>query len=79
MIGSDDIVITLPTVNRSIKVADSGQVILSHAPELGLKFSDLLSKFTVGPSSCTGDSEGSQSLEMKQLFNTDDGEEWELA
>ncbi|KAG2342654.1 hypothetical protein BDR05DRAFT_948728 [Suillus weaverae] len=75
MIGSDEIVITLPSLSRSIRVTGSGQVILSTAPELGLKFSDLLSKFTVGPTLY----KDGQSLDTRELFYTDDGEEWELA
>lgn len=75
MIGPDEIVITLPSLSRSIRVTGSGQVILSTAPELGLKFSDLLSKFTVGPTLY----KDGQSLDTRELFYTDDGEEWELA
>ncbi|KAG1775108.1 hypothetical protein EV702DRAFT_1269642 [Suillus placidus] len=75
MIGSDEIVITVPSLSRSIDVTDSGQVILATAPQSGLKFSDLLSKFTVGP---TVYKDG-QSLDTRELLYTDDGEKWELA
>ncbi|KIK46123.1 hypothetical protein CY34DRAFT_76726, partial [Suillus luteus UH-Slu-Lm8-n1] len=75
MIGSDEIVITLPNLNLSINVADNCQVMLTSAPQLGLKLSDLLSKFTMGP---TLRKDG-QSQDMKELFNMDDGGEWELA
>ncbi|KAG1775121.1 hypothetical protein EV702DRAFT_1120613, partial [Suillus placidus] len=73
MIGSDEIVITLTTVNLSINVNDStGQVIVSPAPESGLKFSDLLNRFTVGPPLV-------ENSNMKELLYTQDGEKWELA
>ncbi|KAG2128761.1 uncharacterized protein EDB93DRAFT_1108903 [Suillus bovinus] len=75
MIGSDDIVITLTTVDLSVHVTDNSQVMLSNAPRLGLKFSDLLNKFAVGPTLCMDN----QSSDMRQLFYADDGEEWELA
>lgn len=75
MIGSDEIVITLLTVNLSINVADNSQVMLSSAPESGLKFRDLLNKFTVGPTMY----KDGQSLDMKELFSSGNGEEWELA
>ncbi|KAG2036187.1 hypothetical protein BDR03DRAFT_960415 [Suillus americanus] len=78
MIGSDEIVITLTTVNLSMSViANSGQAIVSSAPTKSrFKFSDLLSRFTVGPTLYKDD----QSLDMKELIYTDDGEvEWELA
>ncbi|KAG1852443.1 hypothetical protein DFJ58DRAFT_791039 [Suillus subalutaceus] len=72
IIGSDQIAITLTTVDMSINVVTStGQVIVSTAPMSGLKFSDLLNKFTTGATD--------QSLDMRELIYTDDGEEWELA
>lgn len=72
MIGSDEIAITLPTISLSIHITDGGRVILSPAPQVGLKFSDLLNKFTVGPPSKSDPS-------LKELFYTDNGEDWELA
>ncbi|KAG1857052.1 hypothetical protein F4604DRAFT_1906487 [Suillus subluteus] len=78
MIGSDKIVITLTTANLSINVdAASSQAIVSSAPKSGLKFSDLLSKFSVGPTSTFY--KDNQNLDMEELIYTDDGEEWELA
>ncbi|KAG2036180.1 hypothetical protein BDR03DRAFT_1000610 [Suillus americanus] len=72
MIGSDEIDITLTTVDMSINVITStGQVIVSTAPMSGLKFGDLLNKFTTGTNV--------QSLDARELIYTDDGEEWELA
>ncbi|KAG2356053.1 hypothetical protein BDR07DRAFT_477839 [Suillus spraguei] len=74
IIGSDDIIITLTTSNLSINVVTaSGQVIVSPDPKSGLKFSDLLNKFTAGPLlNQSGD-------KTRKLFFTDHGEEWELA
>ncbi|KAG2342649.1 hypothetical protein BDR05DRAFT_1000650 [Suillus weaverae] len=75
MIGSDGIVITLTAVNLSINViAGTGQVIVSPAPQVGLKLSDLWNKFTVRPTLC----EDGERLDMKELFYTDYGSEWEL-
>ncbi|KAG1818137.1 uncharacterized protein BJ212DRAFT_1479963 [Suillus subaureus] len=75
MIGSDKIIIMLTTINLSINVfTTSGQAIVSSAPKLGLKFSDLLSKFSVGPTLC----KDNQGLDMEELIYMDDGEEWEL-
>jgi len=78
MIGSDEIVITLTNLNLSVNViASSGQAIVSNAPTKSkFKFSDLLSRFTVGPT-LTKDN---QKLDMKALIYSDDEEaEWELA
>ncbi|KAG1814357.1 uncharacterized protein BJ212DRAFT_1300660 [Suillus subaureus] len=75
IIGSDEINITLTTVDLSINViASTGQVIVSAVPMSGLKFSDLLNKFTVGPTYIDD-----QNLATRELLGTDDGEEWELA
>ncbi|KAG1895825.1 uncharacterized protein F5891DRAFT_650036 [Suillus fuscotomentosus] len=73
MIGSDNIVITLTTVDLSVNVnVTTGQVILSLAPLTGLTFSTLLTNFTVGPSlSVDGDT-------VKELLYTEKGEQWEL-
>ncbi|KAG2099300.1 uncharacterized protein F5147DRAFT_712640 [Suillus discolor] len=74
MIGSDNIVITLTTVDLSVNVnATTGRVILSLAPLTGLTLSTLLTNFTVGPSlSVDGDT-------VKELLYTENGEQWELA
>ncbi|KAG2365231.1 hypothetical protein BDR07DRAFT_1481610 [Suillus spraguei] len=74
IIGSDDIIITLTTSNLSINVVTaSGQVIVSPDSKSGLKFSDLLNKFTARPLlNQLGD-------KTRKLFFTDNGEEWELA
>ncbi|KAG1788945.1 uncharacterized protein HD556DRAFT_835462 [Suillus plorans] len=74
IIGSDNIVITLTTVDLSVNVnATSGQVILSLAPLTGLTFSTLLTNFTVGPSLSVNNET------VKELLYTVNGEEWELA
>ncbi|KAG2047816.1 hypothetical protein BDR06DRAFT_999980 [Suillus hirtellus] len=74
IIGSDNVVITLTTVDLSVNVnATTGRVILSLAPLSGLTFSTLLANFTVGPSlSVDGET-------AKELLYTENGEEWELA
>ncbi|KAG1790391.1 uncharacterized protein HD556DRAFT_1528969 [Suillus plorans] len=74
IIGSDNVVITLTTVDLSVNVnGTTGQVILSLAPMSGLTFSTLLTNFTVGPSlSVDGDT-------VKKLLYTEHGEQWELA
>jgi hypothetical protein len=76
MIGSDEIVITLTSTNLSIRVSRSGHVIVSKNPELGLKFSDIANGF--GVVTPLLDNEG-HCENIKELFKTDDGEEWELA
>ncbi|KAG2099302.1 uncharacterized protein F5147DRAFT_712661 [Suillus discolor] len=74
MIGPDNIVITLATVDLSVNVnATSGQVILSLAPLTGLTLSTLLTNFTVG-SSLSVDGET-----VDELLYTENGEQWELA
>ncbi|KAG2065953.1 hypothetical protein BDR04DRAFT_1082530 [Suillus decipiens] len=76
MIGSDEIIISLTAVNWSISIdAESSKVMVSNAPMSRLKFGDFLSKFTVG----TNLYMGGKSLDMKELFYTEHGEEWELA
>jgi hypothetical protein len=68
----------LTNLNLSVNViASSGQAIVSNAPTKSkFKFSDLLSRFTVGPT-LTKDN---QKLDMKALIYSDDEEaEWELA
>jgi len=75
IIGSDEIDITLTTVDLSINfIAGTGQVVVSTAPMSGLKFSDLLNKFAVGPAYTDN-----QSVDTRELIYTDDGQEWELA
>ncbi|KAG2356054.1 hypothetical protein BDR07DRAFT_1464236 [Suillus spraguei] len=75
MIGSDEIIITLTAVNWSINIAaESGKVMVSNTPMSGLKFGDFLSKFAVG----TNLYMGGKSLDMKELFYTEHGEEWSL-
>jgi hypothetical protein len=76
MIGSDDIAITLTSTNLSIRVSRSGHLIVSKNPELGLKFSDFVNGF--GVATPLLDNEGHRE-NVKELFKTDDGEEWELA
>jgi hypothetical protein len=75
MIGSDNIAITLTSVNLSIRVSDSGQLIVSKSPESGMRFGDLVNGFRAGVT--LWDKDG-QSEHVKELFKTDDGEEWEL-
>ncbi|KAG1852425.1 hypothetical protein DFJ58DRAFT_914376 [Suillus subalutaceus] len=75
MIGSDHVHITLTLASLSLDVDAKGQVILSSAPREFL-FGDLLGKFTVGPT--VQDSKG-QSLNMRELFYNENGEDWELA
>ncbi|KAG2094869.1 uncharacterized protein F5147DRAFT_719443 [Suillus discolor] len=74
IIGSDNIVITLTTVDLSVNVnATTDQVFLSLAPLSGLTLSTLFTNFTVGPSlSVDGET-------MKELLYTEKGEQWELA
>ncbi|KAG2139857.1 uncharacterized protein EDB93DRAFT_1252979 [Suillus bovinus] len=73
IIGSDNIAITLTTVNLSVNVnATTGQVILSPAPLSGLTFSALLSNFIVGPSLVENGEN------VKELLYTENGEQWEL-
>ncbi|KAG2362018.1 hypothetical protein BDR07DRAFT_1376825 [Suillus spraguei] len=47
MIGSDDIIIILTSVNVSVRVCRSTHLIISKSSELGLKFSDLVNEFGV--------------------------------
>ncbi|KAG0703435.1 hypothetical protein DFH29DRAFT_916324 [Suillus ampliporus] len=76
MIGSDTIAITLTTADLSINVANvSGKVMLAQDPELGLKFGDLVNRFSAGPTLLDSNS---NSLNVKGLFMTTHGEEWEL-
>jgi hypothetical protein len=75
MIGSDEIAITLISNNLSVKVSDSGQLIVSRSPESGLKFGDLVNGFRVGD---TLWDQCGQHGHVKELFKTDEGEEWEL-
>jgi hypothetical protein len=69
MIGSDDISITLPQTNLVVGVNGSGGLIVGHDLLPGLKFSSFGKKFIAGARSA-GD--------VKALFQTEDGEEWEL-
>ncbi|KAG0699847.1 hypothetical protein DFH29DRAFT_27649 [Suillus ampliporus] len=75
MIGSDEIAITLTSANLSVRVSRSSHLIVSKSPEPGLKFSDLVNGFAMvtPPPDCDRESE-----DLKELFKTDDGEEWEL-
>jgi len=75
MVGSDEITITLTSTNLSIRVSDSGQLIVSKSPESGLKFSDLVNGFGAG---ATLWGKNGERGDVKELFKTDDGEEWEL-
>ncbi|KAG1721755.1 hypothetical protein EDB19DRAFT_1917117 [Suillus lakei] len=77
MIGSDEISITLPSVNLPINVDENGQVVVSQTPQSGLRFGDLLDGFCAGPT--LYDKDG-KSLDLKELIKTAvaDGEEWEL-
>jgi len=75
MIGSDEITITLTSNNLSAKVSDSGQLIVSRSPESGMKFSSLVNGFRVGATLWNKDGNNGH---VKELFKTDDGEEWEL-
>ncbi|KAG1718927.1 hypothetical protein EDB19DRAFT_1649155 [Suillus lakei] len=75
MIGSDEIAITLTSTNLSIRVSRSSHLIVSKSPEPGLKFSDLTNGF--GVVTPLLDNEG-QCGNIKELFKTDDGEDWEL-
>ncbi|KAG1728684.1 hypothetical protein EDB19DRAFT_1913725 [Suillus lakei] len=75
MIGSDEISITLPSVNLPINIDENGQVIVSRTPRPGLKFCDLLDGFCAGPA--LYDKDG-KSLDLRELIQTADGEEWEL-
>lgn len=75
MIGSDEITITLTSNNLSAKVSDGGQLIVSKNPESGMKFSSLVNGFRVGATLWNKDGNNGH---VKELFKTDDGEEWEL-
>ena len=70
MIGSDDISITLPQTNLVVGVNEFGSLIVGHNPLSDLKFSSFSKKFIAGASGSGGD--------VKALFQTEDGEEWEL-
>jgi len=70
MIGSDDISITLPQTNLVIGVNELGSLIVGNNPLPDLKFSSFGKKFIAGASGAGGD--------VKALFETEDGEEWEL-
>lgn len=70
MIGSDHIAITLVSIDLSIIVSDSGQLIVSKGPDSGLKFGDLVNGFIAESTF--------RSEYVKELFRTEDGEEWEL-
>ncbi|KAG0692607.1 hypothetical protein DFH29DRAFT_882235 [Suillus ampliporus] len=76
MIGSDEIAITMTTADKSINIDDkTGKVMLAKNPELGLKFGDLVNRFSAG---ATLFDKNCKSLGVKELFMTTHGEEWEL-
>lgn len=75
MIGSDEITITLTSTNLSIRISRSSHLIVSKSPESGLKFSDLVNGFAVVTPLLNNEG---QSENIKELFKTEDGEEWEL-
>ncbi|KAG1753678.1 uncharacterized protein EDB91DRAFT_1077399 [Suillus paluster] len=75
MIGSDEIAITLTSAKLSVRVSRSCHLIISKSPEPGLKLSDLVNGFGVVTPLLESDPE---SEDLKELFKTDDGEEWEL-
>jgi len=79
MIGSDDIAITLTSSRLYVKSDDtSGKLFVSAARE-SMKFSDLLDSFNAGPTFRLKNGQNEHVDEVKQLFMTGDGGEWELA
>lgn len=70
MIGSDDISITLPQTNLVVGVNEFGSLIVGHNALPDLNFSSFGNKFIAGASGSGGN--------VKALFQTEDGEAWEL-
>jgi hypothetical protein len=80
IIGSDEITITLTSANLSVRAVGDGRGVLKvgNNPEPGLKLSDLVNGFKAG-STLVRATSYDRSEQVKELYKTDDGEEWELA